>query len=295
MLNFSGSFLDARRLAINDMFVGMTFSGHAAFIRDVCFNEGDNYAGTAITAAVSGAHYMDISVADTNVILDGICSGSSLAYASQPAMGINLISAGVVQITNANLIRAGNALNITPGTGNGVFSVFVDNSFFDSSISGVVINPTGTGNVARLLFNNCWFSNTANGGSGGNGFAVQNAGTGVVSGIRIQSSIAINNSLSGIAVGSVGTVTDVSVKNSHISGNGADGIFTGNNTTDFSYTDNSIGAYGGVAGNGAFGILIGAGSDHYIVSNNRWRGNTSGTISNGSSGSANNSVAGNVN
>lgn len=71
--------------------------------------------------------------------------------------GIRVTQCASLVISDSNIIHAGTCLALEPGNGLTVPSVEVTNTFFDTSVIGMAITPTGTGSVFRSKFTNCWF------------------------------------------------------------------------------------------------------------------------------------------
>ena len=205
---------------------------------------------------------------------------------SQPYAGIEVVQAGAVLISNSNIIQQGTDLYINPGANQGAFAIFAVNTYFDSAVSGLIIQPSGGGGVQRVLFSNCWFSSHT---SGGGGVVIENGGGGATSSVSFENCIAIQNSGSGI---SINDGSDITVRGGIFGGN-VYGIYVGPNVSDFSVEGVSAGAYSTV-GNSQYGIVVSGGStDHYIVANNRVRGNAVGGVYDAGTG-ANKFVGNNI-
>jgi hypothetical protein len=77
-----------------------------------------------------------------------------------PRSCINLKEVDAPVIYNVECIRAEVGLLIDP-TSASVLSTKISGSYFDtSSVAGMYVYPTGTGNVSRIYADNTWFSNT---------------------------------------------------------------------------------------------------------------------------------------
>lgn len=78
--------------------------------------------------------------------------------------GIRVLETSSLVINACNLVHCTTVLSLETQTGKNIPSVEVVNTFFDTSVTGFSINPTGTGTVYRCKFTNCWFSSmTGNG------------------------------------------------------------------------------------------------------------------------------------
>lgn len=218
----------------------------------------------------SGGKRIWVTGGDTSQIINRMLLGAQVA--PFPSSGIYVDSSSALMITDTSVITSGLALHIAPGTGQGVFSLYASNCFFDNSSTGINIDPTGTGNVVRCRFTNCWTSS-----SSGNGVNINLSGGGILSGLHFIDLHSMLNGASGISITSPG-ITDVSVIGGEICQNTAHGIFIAGSTTDFTIVDATIGTGGGMSGNTIWGIVVGAACDRFIISNNRLTGNGSGTL-----------------
>lgn len=260
------------RTAYKKCFYCIDISDQATMIRDASF-EMDQ------TTAIASAKYVVIgrqaAACEFGCTLDNLYSGT-VNLANQPTAGIDLINAANLLISNANLIRCGNCFNVTPSSGSVGYSDIV-NSYFDSSTSGVVIRPTGTGTVQRIHFTQVLTNSHS-----AYGFYVENAGAGTVQGINCTGCTASGNTLDGFSF--YGVTNGFELNHSSASQNRY-GVVVGANVNDFTIMGGCYGTCGGWTGNSQYGINILAGtSDNYIVSLTRLRGNTVGTISDGGSG-----------
>lgn len=202
--------------------------------------------------------------------------------AAQPQAGIQVTQTGALNITDCDIIHHTADLLINPGNNQSVASVYAVNSYFDTAVRGVSIAPTGNGVVVRLHFIGCWTSSHTD-----SGFVVQSSSSGVLDGIEITNHHAILCTGSGVLLNS-GTTnpSSVTILGGDFCGNGQDGIAIGAGVVNFSIIGAHCGAYAGQSGNGQWGILIAAGaSNQYVIQGCHLLGNTSGTISDGGTGS----------
>jgi hypothetical protein len=228
----------------------------------------------------------------TGMILDGYSSQclidnlQTYAGANQAIVGLHVKKCGALQMTNCGLVGQGVNLLIAPGSGQVVAAVYALNSYFDTAVMGVQIKPTGTGAVVRCRFDACWMCSHSDTGT-----SIEFTGSGIISGIHFVDCMMNDNTSAGLHV--LGApCSDISVLGGTFAHNGL-GINFGVGVADFSVIGASAGAYGGLAGN-TWGIAVTAGgSDHYVISNNRVRGNTSGGVLDGGTGT-NKSVTGNI-
>lgn len=71
--------------------------------------------------------------------------------------GVRVTQCASLVLSDSNIIHAGTCLALEPGNGLTVPSIEAVNCFFDTSVKGMAITPTGTGSVFRCKFSTCWF------------------------------------------------------------------------------------------------------------------------------------------
>lgn len=194
---------------------------------------------------------------------------------TQCESGIRVSSADALIITNCDIIHHGTPLNVIPGTGQVVSSLYVVNCFFDSSnMRGMTLGGAGT--IIRCRFAECWFSS-----NGYEGIHIFNTGT--IAGIVISNPHVFLNGAQGIQVDA--SCNDLKISGGFIGGNGQDGIGIASNVDNFSIIGVRSGNSAGVNGNGGAGIKVYAGtSNYYIISLCNVLGNTGGGIIDGGTG-----------
>jgi hypothetical protein len=199
------------------------------------------------------------------------------------ASGIDLIFTGAVNITDCDIIRHGNSLNMHPGNGQSVLNVWADNSYFDSATTGVSMKPTGTGVVQFIRLNGCWTSSHVNQG-------IDIGSTGNVVGVELIALQCYNNAGNGIAIAGG---SDYHILGGIFCGNVASGISISPNVNSFSIVGARIGSGYSKPGN-AYGIYIAPGtSNEYIIVGNNLGGNTVANFSDGGTGSLK-TITGNI-
>lgn len=274
-------------------FVNFTSSSNQVTLRD--FYMTSHYIGVHMTAASAGRvqfGYMyggATTAGSAGILVDGgndqyINQITMDAPAgSQPAAGIQVTQTGALNLTDNDIIHHTADLLINPGTGQSVASLYALNSYFDTAVRGVSIAPTGSGTVTRLHFIGCWTSSHSD-----TGFFVQSSSTGALSGIELIGHHAILNTNNGALFNSGTTNPDtIKVIGGEFAGNGGSGLAFGAGVSKFTVLGAHSGAYAGQAGNGQWGILVSAGaSDNYLISANQTAGNTSGSISDGGTGTS---------
>jgi hypothetical protein len=271
----SGSYvwLSGPETFINDFhmtgdFNGILMTGNVSRIRHGRFQDG---ATNAIRIRSEGG--------DNSQLIDDVLMGAQTPQIS--SAGIRVRNSSALIISNTSVIQQGVGLLIDPTTatqsantadGN-VFSLYVNNCFFDnSSDSGIKINPTGTGSVVRSRFANCW-----TGSSASDGIKIVNAGSGIVNGIYFDSCHSVNNvSSSGITTG--GTISDVSI-NGGVFAKNLNGIFLNAGTSNSKICNATIGIGGGFTGNTGNGIVLASGVTDTTITGNIIRNNTLNGIS----------------
>lgn len=125
---------------------GIHSSGSLHFFDDLNIREYGNNApnGACILIDANGDRYV------TRLTTDNGSNPTGFA-------GIRVVSCASLVISDSNIIHAGIALALEPGNGLVVPSVEVTNTFLDTSVIGMQILPTGTGQVLRCKFTNVWF------------------------------------------------------------------------------------------------------------------------------------------
>lgn len=197
--------------------------------------------------------------------------------AAMPSAGIRIVHSGATLITNVDIIHHTNCLLMNPGNGQSVAATYVINSYFDTATRGIFIDPSGTGIVIRSHFIGVWTSShTAQG-------VLINSGGGAKAGFEFTNHHSFLNGSNGIQV-EAGPV-DVHILGGEFAENVLNGIAFAANASSFSIIGVRSGTCAGLSMNGAWGILISAGtSDNYRILDNDVRLNTTGGISNGGSG-----------
>lgn len=240
---------------ITNDFIGISMIGTASRI----------YNGFLHTGAANGTRVF-VGGGDTSQIIDNILIGAQ--DAPYPAYGIRVQDSAALVLTNSSVLTAGICLAIIPSSGEGTHSLYASNCFFDSSSTGIMIAPTGSGNVSRLHFIGCW-----TGGHTGNGVDIRKSPYGSTNGIHFTQHDALNNGLSGISVGS--GVGDFTLNGGEIAGN-AHGVYIAEGCFDWSVLNATIGEGGGMVKNRGFGVFVSNYCNRYMISNNRMVNNISG-------------------
>lgn len=242
-------------------FNGVLMTGSVARIRHGRFQDG---AKNAIRIRAEGG--------DNSQMIEDVLMG-----AQQPQIakaGIRVRNSSALMIKNSSVIQQGTGLLIDPysntqgraSDAGSVFSLWVDNCFFDnSSGDGIKISPTGNAHVVRSRFSNNWTSSSEE-----NGININNQGTGTISGIQILGNHSLLNKKSGIKL--TGSLQDISIDNNLIGENNI-GIAAEGNIEGLRISNSSIGLAGGVQPNHEQGISIDSQVTRVIVVNNDITGN----------------------
>lgn len=201
---------------------------------------------------------------------------------AQPNSGIQITNTGALNITDCDIIHHSNDLWINPQSGV-VASVWVENTYFDTAVRGIVVNPGGTGSVVRLRFVGTWGSSHSQQGT-----LLQADGTSTIDGIEFIGHHAINNGGPGILLqNSSGTLKNIRIVGGFYGNNVTQGVAVGAGVSEFSIIGARLGSGFGVAGNTSQGIAIIAGaSNNYVIKGNDVRGNTIAGISDLGTGTA---------
>lgn len=243
----------------NTQFNGIVFSGGASagnlgYVTNCHFTDTVNFS-----IQIDGANCNAIITACT-----ADCAPASVAH-------LEINQCGSLLVDNCDFIRATNNMRLNPDSGTkGVFSVYCTNTFFDTAAgSSVKYQGSGTTNIQRSKYVNCWFSGSVNG--------IEFAGTqtNLPTAIDFVNCDIYSNSGNGILATAV---QDFSLSNCRLAGNTTAGINTVAATgavTRFNIQNNRVGPTAGVGANG-IGINVQAGTyGAYTMTGNDVAGNTS--------------------
>lgn len=210
-------------------------------------------AGTGVGVYIDGG--FDLRV--TKLTMDA---------SSQIQAGIFVSSCGDLSIDKCAIMHGGNALFVAPGPNQVCASIYAQNSFFDTSGTGVYLLGNG-GVIGRCRFIGCWSSSAT-----GNGFLAATSNGGQVDGILLNGHQAFLNSANGIAFAD-GGCKNVMIEGCQTAQNGLGGITLSGPVSGFIIDGNMSGAgYGGFSGN-ADGIFLEASCSNGVVKNNVLIGN----------------------
>jgi hypothetical protein len=227
--------------------------------------------GIAATAtAIRVNDGFDVSIRD--VILDS---------AADILAGVYVRKVGDLTIEDCNLIHAGQAVYLNPQAGEVVSSVWVNNSFLDTSNRGLNAFAQA-GSIRRCVFDQVWF-----GSNQLQGALLQSSGGGSIDGMYFHGCEFYLNGLSGTGDGLL--VNDAGCINTHIrdgsiAGNAQAGLSFAANVGEFSVLGVRVGNPDGLAGNNV-GINISAGTGgNFTLQNNDMRGNVTVSLVDGATG-----------
>lgn len=236
-------------------FNGIYMTGNVSRIRHGRFQDG---AANSIRIFAGGG--------DNSQLIDDVLMGAQLPQISQ--VGIKVQNSAALIISNTSVIQQGTGLLVSATSGNDIFSMYVNNCFFDnSSNSGLSITATGTGNVARCRFANCWF-----GSSTSDGVFINNSGSGLIKGLYFDSCHAVLNGGSGLTTG--GTVSDIAITGG-LYANNTYGVYFNSGTTASRIVGATVGEGGGLLGNSNSGVVLNTGTQNILVQDNTIFTNTS--------------------
>ena len=212
-------------------------------------------AASGVALRINGGFDITLS----NLIVDS---------ATQIYCALYIASAGDVTVDSCNFIHGGNCLQIVPGAGQTVASFWANNTFFDTSSRGALINPSGTAaNVIRCIFDQCWFSSHSI-----DGVLLTNGAGAVIDGVDFNGCHFFLNPSSGISI-SDASCKNIRISDSAIAQNGT-GVAIAAGVSEFSVQSCKIGAGYGLTAN-TTGISFAAGtSGNFHIANNDLRGNT---------------------
>ena len=233
---------------ITNDFIGISMTGTTCRVLN----------GFLHTGAANGTR-IHVAGGDTSQIIDNVLIGAQ--NAPFPSYGIKVQHSMALIITNTSVLTAGVCLAIMPTSGEGTHSLYASNCFFDSSNTGIMIAPLGSGNVSRCHFVGCW-----TGGHTGNGVDIRKSSNGTTNGIHFTQHDSLNNGLSGISIG--GGVADVTLNGGEVAGN-AHGVYLSEGCSDISVLNATLGYGGGMVPNRGYGVFVSNYCSRYLISNNR--------------------------
>ena len=227
----------------------------------------NSVASTGIPVRIDAG--LDVTVCDI------ICDQASNTFA-----GVYITNAGDITLEGLQLLNCGQALYVKVDSGNTVASLWANNCFFDNSTRGAYLQASG-GAIVRSLFDQCWFSSSVY-----EGFRLETSGGGVISGVDIIACHVFLNGTNGVQIQDPG-VSFVKIHDCSIAQNTLSGVSVAANVNYVSIQDSTIGATGGLNGNGSFGIGIAAGASNFVqILNNNLLGNTGAGLDNLATGSS---------
>lgn len=261
-----------------NIFNGLVYSGlqsgNITVIEDCVFQNFANFGLQVLGNTTS-------NLSNANMSINGSTWQGQLAVGNAAA-GINIVQCGSILLSDLDVIGCTNNLLINPATGSpvqGVFSVFAIDCYFDNSFGSSLL-MTGTGNIERCNFVDCWFT-TAAGAGGFSAVQINSTAAILPTGISFVDCNAYNTyGSSGTTFGwNVTGAKDVSIVNASIAG-WTNGIAItpagGAGNTTLRVQDSTIGPVGNIAAN-TTAILINAGASTYnslLVQNSNLAGNT---------------------
>lgn len=175
----------------------------------------------------------------------------------QPFAGIWIRQTGNVNISDCDLMHCGHALTLTGG-----FSIYVRDSFFDSSMIGILINAQTP--VQRCHFSGCWSC-----GHMQHGVLLDPSSPASIDSISFVQQDALLNKIDGVHFGKG---TDLKLIGSNCCENGSAGVAVGHLARQVLLTSNKLGSTESLKGN-AYGCFLVNGCDYLTVSNNNLLGN----------------------
>ncbi len=219
---------------------------------------------------------------DGLVIQQGVRPGSG--------NGIAVVNGGIT-INNCQILACGTCLNLMPGNGQAVVSMWVMNTGFDNALNGILFQPTGTGGIARNWFIGCWMSSMDN-----SGVTMISTGLGSINGCEFNNCHVLDNAMFGFNITDNETL-NLSWLDCKIAGNTQEGISFFAGGQNFSITDCRIGAYGIFPDNVAGGINLGGPCTFYQICDNNLGGSNvlvGAGVQTGSAPGANEFINGNI-
>jgi len=190
--------------------------------------------------------------------------------------GVYIKNAGDVAIEDSQLLHAGQALYIECGLGEGALSIWANNTFFDTSNRGLYMLASNGGNIARCLFDQCWFASSVN-----QNILMATATGGLINGIDFNGCHIFLGGADGVLISDSGC-SNIKFHDCSVSQNAFSGIKIGSNVSNVSVQNSIVGSGYGLLGN-TDGVTIAAGTGGNLqICNNKLTGNTSSNFNNAS-------------
>jgi hypothetical protein len=202
-------------------------------------------------------HITDVKVeGDTSDPLDG---------GLQPQAGFEIISGGGIYIENCTTLGTGKGLSVIPGAGQEATWGFVTNTIFDTSLYGVFLAPSSTGQVKSWTFTNSWTASQFY-----DGVVADSPTAAQLDDINFIGHRSLANKLNGIHFING---RNIRISNSSLWGNSltaantASAIYIEANVSHVQIVNNSFGPSpgGSFPSNHAFHIAVGGGTGNYFV------------------------------
>jgi len=95
--------------------------------------------------------------------------------------GIFVDNSAALKIFDNDIVGQGISLLVSPGNGQHVFSLWSRGNFYDSATAGILINPSGTGEVTRVAITDDWASSHSQ-----NGIQLIASGSALIDGVDID-------------------------------------------------------------------------------------------------------------
>lgn len=203
------------------------------------------------------------------VIRDTLLSGTGPS--NQIASGVVITACGDVTLDHVSTVYCGNAISIAPATGAVIQTLFMNDCFFDSG-SGAGIDVEATGTVQLLKIHNTWIASNASGG-----LILNTHGSGVIQQTDVINCVMSNNGAHGLIINTIG-VTGTNIIGGSFGANTGSGIFVNASVTRFKIIGATCGISGEFVGNTQYGLSMGAGCDQFIVADNNFNGNGTGSV-----------------
>ena len=231
-------------------------TGSRATIRDCQFwnghdgvtvNGSDNITLSRLKLFSMGGYVIDVQGGFNHIIDEVHCDASA---GSQPAAGLHVSAVGDLTVRGCQFLHAGTALFVDVADGASINSLNLSQSYFDSSNTAATLRSTGTGQVSRADFNQCWFGN-----SSVEGVSISSTGTGTVDGITFNNCRFVINAGDGLSLGA--NAKNITVIGGQISQNST-GVYV-ESTAELFMVMGRVGAAEGLTGNTlGFNIINGA-------------------------------------
>uniref|UniRef100_A0A6M3J6Y7 Uncharacterized protein n=2 Tax=viral metagenome TaxID=1070528 RepID=A0A6M3J6Y7_9ZZZZ len=268
----------ATNFYLDKQFVGVGVESDCIIIRISNFEIIDSVATTGVGIRIisgTAAKNVDTYISNGNI---------SAPLGSEPLIGIRVQNAGGVYLSDLDITFQQYGILVDPsGTNDYVEALFASQVLVDTcTINGFSVNPSAGKTAREFYLTNCWASTNLV------GVYIGESQTGTIDSVWLRGLTAVNNQNQGV-VFNYGTnlfVSDSDISgNSKAAANTSDGFVVASDISEWGIQSSRLGNHVVGAGTQRYGIFVISGaSNNYSIQSNDLRGNGTGALSDGGTG-----------